>query len=47
MSMVGGLDLHRRQITYDVVDVETGACWRGRLHVLRAVESELVYAIPA
>jgi transposase len=31
MSMVGGLDLHRRQITYDVVDVETGECWRGRL----------------
>ena len=24
MSMVGGLDLHRRQITYDVLDVETG-----------------------
>ena len=31
MSMVGGLDLHRRQITYDVLDVETGECWRGRL----------------
>ncbi len=31
MSMVGGLDLHRRQITYDVVDVKTGECWRGRL----------------
>ena len=31
MSMVGGLDLHRRQITYDVLDVETGESWRGRL----------------
>jgi transposase len=31
MSMVGGLDLHRRQITYDVLDVETGEIWRGRL----------------
>ena len=31
MSMVGGLDLHRRQITYDVLDVESGEIWRGRL----------------
>jgi transposase len=31
MTMVGGLDLHRRQITYDVLDVETGEIWRGRL----------------
>jgi transposase len=31
MSMVGGLDLHRRQITYDVLDVDSGEIWRGRL----------------
>jgi transposase len=31
MSMVCGLDLHRRQITFDVLDVETGDSWRGRL----------------
>ena len=31
MSMVGGLDLHRGQITFDVVTVETGELWRGRL----------------
>jgi transposase len=31
MSMVGGLDLHRGQITFDVVTVETGEIWRGRL----------------
>src|SRR6516225_11462359 len=31
MSMGGGLDLHRRQITDDVLDVETGEMWRGRL----------------
>ena len=31
MRMVGGLDLHRRQITYDVLDVDSGEIWRGRL----------------
>src|SRR3974390_1390722 len=31
MSMVGGLDLHRGQITYDVLDVDSGEIWRGRL----------------
>lgn len=31
MSMVGGLDLHRAQITYDVLDVDSGEVWRGRL----------------
>jgi hypothetical protein len=28
MGMVGGLDLHRHQITFDVVDVESGVEWR-------------------
>jgi transposase len=31
MVMVGGLDLHRGQITFDVVSTETGEVWRGRL----------------
>src|SRR5437773_1666975 len=31
MAMVGGLDLHRRQITFDVVEVESGLEWRGRI----------------
>ena len=31
MTMVGGLDLHRGQITFDVVATETGEVWRGRL----------------
>ena len=31
MTMVGGLDLHRRQITFDVVEVESGLEWRGRI----------------
>jgi transposase len=31
MSMVGGLDLHRGQITFDTVEIETGEVWRGRV----------------
>jgi hypothetical protein len=31
MMMVCGLDLHRRQITFDAFDVESGDVWRGRL----------------
>jgi transposase len=31
MRMVGGLDLHRRQIISDVLDVDSGEIWRGRL----------------
>ena len=31
MSMVGGLDLHRGQMTFDVVSIETGEVWRGRV----------------
>jgi transposase len=31
MSMVCGLDLHRGQITFDVLEVESGQVWRGRI----------------
>ncbi|MBV8985863.1 MAG: IS110 family transposase [Acidimicrobiia bacterium] len=31
MSMVCGLDLHRGQITFDALEIETGEVWRGRL----------------
>jgi transposase len=31
MSMVGGLDLHRQQITFDAMDTESGEVWRGRV----------------
>jgi transposase len=31
MSMVCGLDLHRGQITFDTLEVESGQVWRGRL----------------
>jgi hypothetical protein len=31
MSMVGGLDLHRGQITFDVANTDTGEVWRGRI----------------
>ena len=30
-SMVGGLDLHRRQITFEVADVESAELWRAKL----------------
>ena len=31
MSIVGGLDLHRKQVTFDVLDTDTGQLWRGRV----------------
>ena len=31
MSMVCGLDLHRGQITFDALEVNTGEVWRGRI----------------
>ena len=31
MTMVCGLDLHRRQITFDALEVESGQVWVGRL----------------
>jgi hypothetical protein len=30
MPIVGGLDIHRRQITFDYLDTETGRCAAGR-----------------
>ena len=29
MAMVCGLDLHRRQITFDALEVDSGKEWRG------------------
>ena len=31
MSMVCGLDLHRGQITFDILEEESGEVWRGRI----------------
>ena len=31
MSIVGGVDIHRKQITFDYVEVETGRLERGRI----------------
>jgi hypothetical protein len=31
MGMVGGLDLHRGKVTFDVVDTECGRVLRGRI----------------
>jgi transposase len=30
-SMVGGLDLHRAQVTFEIADTASGEIWRGRL----------------
>src|SRR5437667_1304428 len=57
MSIVGGLDLHRQQITFDYLDTESGLVSRGRVapadreHLrewLRRVErQEAVFAVEA
>ena len=31
MSIVGGLDIHRSQVTFDVLDAVTGEAWRGQV----------------
>jgi hypothetical protein len=31
MSIVGGVDIHRKQVTFDYVEVETGRLERGRI----------------
>ena len=38
MSIVGGLDVHRAQITYDYLDVETGEVETGRIVPATRVE---------
>jgi hypothetical protein len=31
MTIVGGLDIHRKQLTYDYVDLDTARLERGRI----------------
>lgn len=31
MSMVGGIDIHRGQLTYDYIDTESGEVHRGQV----------------
>lgn len=38
MGIVGGLDVHRAQITFDWVDADTGECARGRIAPAHRVE---------
>ncbi len=38
MAIVGGLDIHRRQITYDWIDTDTGETCRGQLSPATRVE---------
>ena len=38
MAIVGGLDIHRRQITYDWIDTDSGETGRGQLSPATRVE---------
>ena len=38
MAIVGGLDIHRRQITYDWIDTDNGETCRGQLSPATRVE---------
>jgi hypothetical protein len=38
MAIVGGLDIHRRQITYDWIDSNTGQARHGRIQPATRVE---------
>ena len=50
MAIVGGLDIHRRQITYDYLDTDSGETRRGQLSPatrleLRAVAGSAVWRL--
>ncbi len=38
MAIVGGLDIHRRQITYDLIDTDTGQASHGRIQPATRIE---------
>src|SRR2546429_4519592 len=46
MAIVAGFDVHRRQITFDALDVETGEVSRGRIASTRAAVSAWVGRFP-
>jgi hypothetical protein len=39
MAIVAGLDVHRRQITFDALDTESGEVSRGRIDATAAVKA--------
>ena len=45
MAIVGGLDIHRRQITYDWIDTDTGETCRGQLSPATRVTFEIAASI--
>src|SRR2546421_11008873 len=45
-AIVAGFDVHRRQITFDALDVETGEVSRGRIASTRAAVSAWVGRFP-
>jgi transposase len=46
MAIVAGFDVHRRQITYDAVDSETGELFRGRIDSTRVAVAAWVARFP-
>jgi transposase len=46
MAIVAGFDVHRRQITFDALDAETGEVSRGRIASTRAAVSDWVGRFP-
>lgn len=44
MSIVRGLDIHRHQVTFDVVDDATGEVWRGQVRPAGDSETGLLAA---
>jgi len=46
MAIVAGFDVHRRQITFDALDTETGEVYRGRIESSRAAVGSWVGRFP-
>jgi transposase len=46
MAIVAGFDVHRRQITYDAFDTETGELSRGRIDSTRSAVRGWVERFP-
>ena len=46
MSIVGGLDIHRKQITFDYLDTVTGQVCRGQISPADRVDFRILTRFP-